>query len=78
MFGNKFKFTYDEIKIIVMALVELKNRLIEEDRYTDCVDDLLIRHVLIHLKPMGFDMLCTIPCRVFYYRYYGERKRNGR
>ena len=43
MFGNKFNFTYDEIKIIVMALVELKNRLIEEDRYTDCVDDLLIR-----------------------------------
>ena len=43
MFGKKFKFTYDEIKIIVMALVELKNRLIEEDRYTDCVDDLLVR-----------------------------------
>ena len=43
MFGNKFKFTYDEIKIIVMALVELKNRLIEEDRYTDSVDDLLGR-----------------------------------
>ena len=29
MFGNKFKFTYDEIKIIVMALVDLKNKLIE-------------------------------------------------
>lgn len=43
MFGNKYKFTYDEIRIIVMALVELKNRLMEEDRYTDCVDDLLVR-----------------------------------
>ena len=43
MFGNKFKFTYDEIKIIVMVLVELKNRLIEEDRYMDSVDDLLVR-----------------------------------
>ena len=43
MFGNKYKFTYDEVKIIVMALIELKNRLTEEDRYTDCVDDLLVR-----------------------------------
>ena len=43
MLGNKFKFTHDEIKIIVMALVELKNKLIEEDRYTDRVDDLLVR-----------------------------------
>ena len=43
MFGNKFKFTYDEIKIIVMALVDLKNKLIEEDRYTDRVDDVLMR-----------------------------------
>ena len=43
MFSNKFKFTYDEIKIIVMALVELKNKLIEEDRYTDRVDELLVR-----------------------------------
>lgn len=43
MFGNKFKFTYDEIKIIVMALVDLKNKLIEEDSYTDRVDDLLMR-----------------------------------
>ncbi|MBQ6089313.1 MAG: hypothetical protein IJK95_07120 [Firmicutes bacterium] len=43
MFGSKYRFTYDEIKIIVMALIELKNRLMEEDRYTDCVDDLLVK-----------------------------------
>ena len=43
MFGNKYKFTYDEIKVIVMALIDLKNKLIEEDRYTDRVDDLLLR-----------------------------------
>ena len=42
MFGNKYKFTYDEIKVIVMALIDL-NKLIEEDRYTDRVDDLLLR-----------------------------------
>ena len=45
MFKPKFKFTYDEIRIIVMALVELKNQLISEGRYTDAVDDLLIKFV---------------------------------
>ena len=45
MFKPKFKFTHDEIRIIVMALVELKNHLIAEGRYTDAVDDLLIKFV---------------------------------
>ena len=45
MFKPKFKFTHDEIRIIVMALVELKNQLIAEGRYTDAVDDLLIKFV---------------------------------
>ena len=45
MFRPKMKFTYDEARIIVMALIELKNQLIAEGRYTDAVDDLLIRFV---------------------------------
>jgi hypothetical protein len=45
MFKPKYRFTYDEIRIIVMALVELKNQLISEGRYTDAVDELLIRFV---------------------------------
>lgn len=45
MFKPKYRFTYDEIRIIVMALVELKNQLISEGRYTDPVDELLIRFV---------------------------------
>lgn len=45
MFKPKFRFTYDEIHIIVLALVSLKNQLIAEERYTDAVDDLLIRFV---------------------------------
>ena len=45
MFKPKYKFTYDEIRIIVMALVEFKNKLISEGRYTDAVDELLIRFV---------------------------------
>ncbi len=43
MFRPKYKFTYEEVRIIVMALVELKNSLIAEGRYTDPVDELLIR-----------------------------------
>ena len=45
MFNSKMKFTYDEMRIIVLALIELKNQLIAEGRYTDAVDDLLIRFV---------------------------------
>jgi len=45
MFKPKFRFTHDEIRIIVMALVELKNQLMAEGRYTDAVDDLLIKFV---------------------------------
>ena len=45
MLRPKFRFTHDEVRIIVMALVELKNQLISEGRYTDAVDDLLIKFV---------------------------------
>ena len=45
MFKPKFRFTYDEVRIIVLALVELKNQLIAEGRYTDPVDELLVRFV---------------------------------
>ena len=45
MFSPKFKLTHEEVRIIVMALVELKNQLIAEGRYTDAVDDLLIKFV---------------------------------
>ena len=45
MFNPKFRFTHDEVRIIVLALVDLKNQLIAEGRYTDAVDDLLIKFV---------------------------------
>lgn len=41
----KYKFTYDEIRIIVMSLIELKNQLIKEGRYTDAIDELLLKFV---------------------------------
>jgi len=40
---KRFKFDDYEINIIILALIELRNRLIEEDRYTDAVDELIIK-----------------------------------
>ena len=40
---KRFKFDDYEINIIILALVELRNHLIEEDRYTDAVDELIIK-----------------------------------
>ena len=45
MSRTKYRFTYDEIRVIVIALVELKNQLIAEGRYTDPVDELLVKLV---------------------------------
>lgn len=45
MFNPKYRFTHDEVRIIVYALVELKNQLLAEGRYTNAVDELLIKFV---------------------------------
>jgi hypothetical protein len=45
MSNTKYKLSYDEVRVIVIALVELKNQLIAEGRYTDLVDELLMRFV---------------------------------
>ena len=45
MTKTKYRFTYDEVRVIVLALVELKNQLIEEGRYTDPIDELLVKFV---------------------------------
>ena len=45
MSKTKYRFTYDEVRVIVIALVELKNQLIAEGRYTDAVDELLVGFV---------------------------------
>ena len=42
---TKYKLTYDETRIIVMSLIELKNQLIKEGRYTEAIDELLIKFV---------------------------------
>ena len=45
MSKTNYRFTYDEVRVIVFALVELKNQLIDEGRYTDAVDELLVKFV---------------------------------
>ena len=41
----KLRLTHDEVRILVYALNELRNSFIAENRYTDAVDDILIRLV---------------------------------
>ena len=40
---KKYKLTYDETRIIIMSLLELRNQLIEEGQYTDAVDDIIAK-----------------------------------
>lgn len=40
---RKIKFEDDEIRVLIIALIELRNKLLDEDRYTDAVDDLIIK-----------------------------------
>jgi|LSQX01.1.fsa_nt_gb hypothetical protein len=45
MFDKKIKMnvTDDESQLILFSLVELRNNLIKEGRYTDVVDDLILK-----------------------------------
>ena len=43
MFEPRYKLSYDERRIIVLCLIEMKNKLIRENRYTDAIDDLLVK-----------------------------------
>ncbi|MDO4394146.1 MAG: hypothetical protein Q4C80_07010 [Bacillota bacterium] len=40
---RRFKFDDYEINIIVRALVDFRNQLIAEGRYTDAVDELILK-----------------------------------
>ena len=46
MFSNKkyhLYLTKDECDLIIHCLIDLKNNLIRQERYTDAVDDILIK-----------------------------------
>ena len=36
-------FTEDELNVVINSLIEWKNQLIREGRYTDAIDDLLLK-----------------------------------
>lgn len=42
---RRFKFDDYEVNIIIRALVDLRNQFIAEGRYTDAVDELLLKLV---------------------------------
>lgn len=42
---RRFKFDDYEVNIIIRALVNLRNQLIAEGRYTDAVDEILVKLV---------------------------------
>lgn len=44
-----------ERQLVIHSLVELKNRLIEEGRYTDCVDELIFKVVNAPVKKMKIE-----------------------
>ena len=35
----------DEIKIIIRSLIMLRNNLLQQNRYTDCVDEIIIKFI---------------------------------
>jgi len=39
----KIRFDDNEVSILIYALNELRNQMIREERYTDAVDDLILR-----------------------------------
>ena len=45
MFKKKHYLSWDEAEynVLVRSLVELKNRLIRAERFTDCVDELIMK-----------------------------------
>ena len=40
---KKYKLDDYEVRIIILALNELRNQLIQDGRYTDAVDELIIK-----------------------------------
>ena len=46
-----------ERQLVIHSLVELKNRLIQEGRYTDCVDELIFKVVNAPVKKMKIEYI---------------------
>ena len=40
---KKVKFTFDEIQALMIVLTEFRNMLMEEDRSTDIIDEIMLK-----------------------------------
>ncbi len=40
---KKVKFTYDEIRVLLLILNDFRNKLIEQGRHTDIIDDIIAK-----------------------------------
>ena len=52
---NQKRYLYldsEECRIVLASLVRLKNKLIQEGRYTDCVDDMILKVISAPTKKM--------------------------
>ena len=57
---EKFNHLYldsHERKLLIHSLVELKNQLIQQGRYTDCVDELIFKVINAPTKRMKIESL---------------------
>ena len=46
MMKNKKRYLYlndDETRLVLQSLIRFKNKLQQQDRYTDCVDELILK-----------------------------------
>lgn len=66
-----------ERQLVIHSLVELKNRLIQEGRYTDCVDELIFKVVNTPSKKIVFNEVNTIPGFTSHSRYPNMMKGIG-
>ena len=35
--------TYEELRVVMASLIHCKNKLIREGRYTDCIDEMIVK-----------------------------------
>ena len=69
-FNHLYLDSYER-KLLIHSLVELKNQLIQQGRYTDCVDELIFKVINAPTKRMKIESLIflkrtrnTKPCRI--------------
>ena len=52
---NQLYLDSQERKLLIHSLVELKNQLIQQGRYTDCVDELIFKVINTPTKRMKIE-----------------------